>query len=184
MIEEDASVKNRAHRLFALTAVVAALLLPAAALAAPHPGVNRGVVQSVDASHIVVRALDGSTVTFDVSPRLVVRLNGSPALLGDITPGVVADVGVDGKGRAVLVRAFGAPSTVTERGTVASVTKSSLTITTAGGIRTVVLDRNTHFKVLGGPGKRAAVRVGVPVAVTHAPDGPAQVVNVLKRAGA
>ena len=66
----------------------------------------------------------------------------------------------------------------------AAVSKTSITIATPGGLRTVALDRNTHFKVQGGPGKRAAVRVGVPVAVTHAPDGPAQVVNVLKRAGA
>jgi len=184
MIEEDASVKTPAYRLLALVAVAAALLLPATALAVTHAGVNRGVVQSVDASHVVVRALDGSTVTFDLSPRLVVRLNGGPAALGDITPGVVADVAVDAKGRAVMIRAFGAQTTVTEKGLVTAVSKTSITIATAGGPRTVSLDRNTRFKVQGGPGKRLAVRVGVSVAVTHAPDGPALVVNVLKRAGA
>ena len=177
-------MKTRTHRLFALVAVAAAFVLPAAALGATHAGVNRGVVQSVDASHIVVTALDGSTITFDASPRLVVRLYGCPASLGEITPGLVADVAVDPKGRAVLIRAFGAQASTTERGIVTTVTKTSLTISTAAGPRTIALDRNTHFKVQGGAGKRAALRVGVPVAVTHAPDGPAQVVNVLKRAGA
>jgi hypothetical protein len=184
MIEEDASVKTRAYRLFALAALAAAFALPATALAVTHAGVNRGVVQSVDASHVVVRALDGTIVTFDLSPRLVVRSNGGPASLTDVSPGVVADIAVDGKGRAVMIRVFPVPSSVTDRGVVLAVSKTSLTVSTAGGPRTVALDRNTRFKVQGGPGKRAAVRVGVLVAVSHAPDGPAQVVNVLKRAGA
>jgi hypothetical protein len=183
MIQEDASVKTRASHLLAFAAVVAAFALPAPALAWSSASVNRGVVQSVDAAHLVLRALDGSTVTFDLSPRLVVRMNGGPASLADVTPGVVADVGVDPRGRAVLIKVFGQPS-VTEKGVVTAVSKTSLTIATPGGPRTIVLDRNTRFKVQGGPGKRLALRVGAPVAVTHAPDGPAQVVNVLKRAGA
>ena len=179
------SLPHALARSRALVAVVlVALALPAAAFAVTHAGINRGVVQSVDTSHIVVTALDGSTVTFDTSPRLVVRLNGRPASLAEITPGLVADVGVDPKGRAVLIKAFGGQSPLTERGVVTALTKSSVTIATAAGPKTVTLDKNTHFKVQGGPGKRAALRVGVAVAVTHAPDGPAQVVNVLKRAGA
>jgi hypothetical protein len=184
MIQEDVSVKTRAHRILAVAAVAVALALPATALAATSAGINRGVVQSVDAAHIVVRALDGSTVTFDLAPRLVVRLNGGPGSLDDITPGVVADVAVDGRGRAALIKVFGAQTSLTERGVVTALSKTSLTFSTAAGPRTVALDKNTHFKVQGGPGKRLAIRVGVPVAVTHAPDGPAQVVNVLKRAGA
>jgi uncharacterized protein DUF5666 len=184
MIEEDAFMNTRSYRLLALVAVAAALALPAAALAATHAGVNRGVVQSVDSSHIAVTALDGSTITFETSPRLVVRLNGRPASLGEITPGLVADVAVDPKGRAVLIKAFGGQANVTERGVVTAVSKSSVTISAPGGPKTVAFDKNTHFKVQGGPGKRGALRVGVSVAVTHAPDGPAQVVNVLKRAGA
>ena len=184
MIQEDASVRTRVYPLLALVAAVAALALPTSTLAATHAGISRGVVQSVDASHIVVTALDGSTVTFDTSPRLVVRLDGRPASLGDITPGLVADVAVDPKGRAVLIRAFGGQANVTERGAVIALSKNAITISTAAGPKTITLDRNTHFKVQGGLGKRAALRVGALVAVTHVPDGPAQVVNVLKRAGA
>jgi hypothetical protein len=182
MIEEDPSVKTRVHRILALVALVVALALPAAALGAAHAGVNRGVVQSVDASHIVVTALDGSTVTFEASPRLVVRIDGHAASLGEITPGLVADIAVDVKGRAVLVKAFGA--SITERGVVTAVAKTALTIATSAGPKTLALDRNTRFKVQGAPGRRAAVRIGAAVAVTHLSDGPAQVVNVLKRAGA
>jgi hypothetical protein len=174
----------RRRGLLVLAAIVAAFALPTAALAASSAGVNRGVVQSVDATHIVVRALDGSVVTFDLSPKLVVRVNGGPASIVDVTPGVVADVGVDPKGRAALIRVFGAQAPVTEKGIVTAVSKTSLMIATPGGPRTIALDRNTRFKVQGGPGKRFGVRVGVVVAVTHAPDGPAQVVNVVKRAGA
>ena len=174
-------MKTRSHTRLALAATVAALALPAAAFGGERDGVNRGVVQSVDAAHIVVTALDGSTITFDASPRLVVRLDGRVASLGEITPGLVADVAVDGKGRAVVIRAFGA--TVTDRGVVTAVSKTALTISTASGAKTVTVDRNTRFKVQGGSGKRA-LRVGASVAVTHTPDGPAQVVTVLKRAGA
>src|SRR4029079_9736295 len=79
MIQEDASVKTRAEllksprrrawrpslhpalaRSRALVALdLVALALPAAAFAVTHAGINRGVVQSVDTSHIVVTALDG-----------------------------------------------------------------------------------------------------------------------------
>jgi len=175
-------VNTRAYRLIALLAVAAALALPAAALAVTHDGVDRGVVQSVDATHIVVRALDGSVVTFDLSPRLVVRLNAGPASIAAITPGVVADISLDAKGRAAMIRAF--QPTITERGVITAVSKTSLTFAGPAGIRTVVLDANTRFKVVGGPSRRAAVKVGAAVAVTRVPDGPAQIVNVLKRAGA
>ena len=171
-----------AQRLLALAAMVAALALPAVALGETHAGINRGVVQSVDASHIVVTALDGSTITFEASPRLVVRIDGRAAVLGEITPGLVADIAVDEKGRAVLVKAFGA--SVTERGVVTAVSKTALTIVTPTGPKTIAVDRNTRFKMQNGSGGRGAVRVGAAVAITHLSDGPAQVVNVLKRAKA
>ena len=42
----------------------------------------------------------------------------------------------------------------------------------------------TRFKFRGVPARRALARPGAQVAVTHAADAPATVVNVLKRAGA
>ena len=46
------------------------------------------------------------------------------------------------------------------------------------------LDAGTHFRFHGAPARRQLVRPGAQVAVTHAADAPATVVNVLKRAGA
>ena len=133
MIEEDASVKTRAHRLFALAAVVAALALPAAALAATHAGVNRGVVQSVDASHIVVTRPGRE---HDHVRRLAAARRAPqrpPRLAGRDHAGTRGRRGRRPKGRAVLIRAFGAQASTTERGIVTAVTKTSLTISTAAG---------------------------------------------------
>jgi hypothetical protein len=187
MIHEDAYMRNRVLCLLAASAVVAALALPAAAVAATAAkhaaGVNRGVVQSVDATHIVLRALDGSAVSFDLTPGTGVRLNGSPASVGDISPGSVVDVVVNGKGRVLVIRVLGAPI-VTDRGVVTAVTKASVTINTSAGIRTIAFDGNTRFRVFGASARRNAVRPGAQVTVTHTVDGPAQVVNVIKRPGA
>ena len=87
---------------------------------------------------------------------------------------------VDRKGRALVIRVLAAPS-VTDRGVVTAVTKASVTISTSAGNRTFALDRSTRFRVNGGTARRGAVRPGASVTVTHAIDGPAKVVNVLKR---
>jgi hypothetical protein len=164
-----------------------ALVLPAAGLAAPRgQGADRGVVQSVDSTQIVLRKLDGSIATFAVSPGTPVRLNGARAALTDIRPGFVARVVYDRQARAVLIEAFGAAaSTITERGVVTAVTRSTITLrTAAGACVTLAVDVSTHFRFHGAPARRQLVRPGAQVAVTHATDGPATIVNVLKRAGA
>jgi hypothetical protein len=171
-------MKIRMFRLLTVTAAAAALALPAGGFAASQaPGVNRGVVQSVDAAHIVVKALDGTTGTFDLTAKTRVRLNGGSASLSDIGLGFVADVVVNGKGRVVLIRAFGT-ATQTDKGVVTTVTRASITITTGSATRTFALDGATLFNVRGHPGKRSAIRPGVFVEVRHTPDGPAQLVNV------
>jgi len=175
-------------RLLTAVAAVLALALPAAGLAAPgRVGVDRGVVQSVNAGQIVLRTLDGGSLSFQVVPRTRVRLNGRRAAITDVGPGFVAEVAADGGGRALLVRAFGTSSTATtinDKGVVSAVTRTAITLTTDAGARTIALDRSTRFRVLGLPAGLHAVRPGVIVVVTHAPDAPALVVNVLKRAGA
>ena len=146
---------------------------------------SRGVFQTVGSTQIVLTALDGSVLTFFVSPDTRVRLNGHRASLGDIRPGFVASVFHDRRGRAVLVEAFGTPVTVTDRGMVTALTPTSITLRTpGGGAVTVPLDRNTRFRFQGLPARRNVVRPGALVAVSHATDAPALVVNVLKRAGA
>jgi hypothetical protein len=188
MIDDDAFMKSSTLRLLTALAIVLALALPAAGLAAQSSvQVDRGVVQSVDAGQIVLRTLDGGSLSFRVVLRTRVRLNGRPAAITDIRPGFVAEVASDDRSRALLVRVFetSSPSTtISDKGVVTAVSKTAITLTTDTGTRTIALDRNTRFRVVGLPGGPHAVRPGVIVVVTHAPDAPALVVNVLKRAGA
>jgi hypothetical protein len=176
-------MRIRPLRLLLVCVTALALAAPASGLAARTAALDRGVVQSVDSSQIVLRALDGSTVSFDVLPATRVRVNGAKASLADIAPGAVADVTADRKGHALLVRAFSAPPPPTQdRGVVTQVAKSSLTYTGAdGNAHTLTLDANTRVRVAGAPAKRNVLRPGVTVSVTSAGDGTVLVVNVLNR---
>jgi hypothetical protein len=188
MIDEDALMKISPLRLLTAVAVVLALALPSAGLAAPgRVGVDRGVVQSVSGDQIVLRTLDGGSLSFPVTPRTRVRVNGRPGAITDIGPGFVAEVATNDRGRAILVRAYGTSTPaaqVSDRGVVTAITRTAITLTTDAGTRTIALDGSTRFRVVGLPAGPRAVRPGVIVVVTHPQDGPALVVNVLKRAGA
>ena len=178
----------RPLRLLIVAIALLALALPAAGIAGPRDkaGATRGVVQSVDGSQIVLRALDGRVVTFAISPGTPVRLNGARATITEVRPGFVARVTYDRQSRAILIEAFGAAAAPTvDRGIVTAVTRSSITLRTASGATvTVGVDAGTHFRFHGAPARRQLVRPGAQVAVTHAADAPATVVNVVKRAGA
>jgi hypothetical protein len=184
---DDVHMTLRALRLVLAAIVVFAVALPATGLAATADVTNdRGVVQSVVGSgQIVLRALDGSVESFAVSAKTRVKLNGVRVSLAEIKPGFVATVVHNGSAPAVLIRAFGKPVVVTDRGVVTALTKSAITLRTAGGAVVIVsLDPNTRFRFLGLPAKRFRARPGAVVAVKHAAGAPATVVNVLKRAGA
>jgi hypothetical protein len=176
----------RSLRLLTVVAVLVALVVPAASLGAPRAkGTDRGVIQSVDSSQIVLRALDGGVVSFAVSPRTVVRLNGARAAVAEIHPGYVARVVHDANARALVIEAFGGPVATIDRGVVTAITRSTITVRLTGGpIVTFALDAGTRFRLQGAPSRRQLARPGARVAVTHASDAPATVVNVLKRAGA
>ena len=177
---------TRSLRLLTVIVALVALAAPAAALAGPREkGSERGVVQQVDSSQIVLRALDGGVVTFSVSPGTVVRLNGTRAAITDIRPGFVARVVHDAAARALVIEAFGAPAVTTDRGTVAAIAKHAITLRLGSGSTiTFVLDANTRFRFHGAPSRRQLAKPGAQVAVTHTSGGLATVVNVLKRAGA
>jgi spore coat protein U-like protein len=82
-----------------------------------------------------------------------------------------------------VIAAF-APVT-TDRGVVMAISRNAITLRVAGGgSLTLALNAGTRFKFHGTPARRAVARPGAQVAVTHAADAPATVVNVLKRAGA
>lgn len=183
---DDAHMMLRLFRPFAIVIAVLALALPAVGGAATADlTTDRGVVQSVGAGQIVLRALDGSAESFTVSSVTRVKLNGVRASLSDIRPGFVAAVVHDGSAPAVLIRAFGTQVIVTERGVVTALTKSAITLRTAGGATvSISLEPSTRFRFLGLPARRFLARPGAYVAVMHAVDAPAKLVNILKRARA
>ena len=107
----------RVFRLLTVTGLLLALVIPAAAIAgSTAKPVDRGVVQSVGAKQIVLTALDGSVLSFTLTPITRVRVNGAAATIDAIEPGFVATVVHDRRARAALIQAFGTPTTSTDRG--------------------------------------------------------------------
>lgn len=177
-------MRRRPLRLALVLATALALALPAAGMARPEgPNTDRGVVQSVGAGQIVLRALDGGIVSFTVSRATRVKLDGVRAPLSSIRPGFVAAVVHDGSFAAILIRAFGTVAAVTDRGVVTALTRAAVTLRTADGATvSVPVDATTLVRFRGLPARWVLARPGALVAVTHAGDEPARVVNVLARA--
>ena len=65
-------------------------------IAPTSPRTDRGIVQSVSASGIVLKVLDGTTLAIPIDGKTRVFLNGRQASILDIEPGVVAVVTYDG----------------------------------------------------------------------------------------
>jgi hypothetical protein len=161
---------------------VAAFVLPAAAQSALAERTNeRGIVQSIDAEHLELRALDGAIVSFAVSSETRVRLNGQNVSLERIRPGYVATVSHRGDRVAVLVQAFGKPVVVARRGIVESLNRKTITIGSDTGPIAVPLNGRTVFRFRGRPGRPGFARPGALVVVKYVDGSPARIVNVLKR---
>ena len=172
-------------RLLSAVITVLALAVPGVGLAATSGLTSdKGIVQSIDATQIELRALDGSVVTFSVSPRTRVRVNGAVAQLTDIRPGFVATVTHNGPRPAVVIRAHGKPPLVRSRGVVTSVSRNELTLATDAGPITVELGPGTIFRLRGARGYRSQAKPGSLVVVKYRDGSPATTVNVIKRARA
>jgi hypothetical protein len=117
-----------------LLAIVASLLAVAPAAAAERV-VERGIVQSIDASAVVLRALDGTDVTVALGPGTRFRLNGRAATIDLIRPGLVAEAVTDGLGPARVLRAFGRPGRTIERGVIVRLGPRTLVVQRDGGGR-------------------------------------------------
>jgi hypothetical protein len=166
--------------------VVVVAAIAALAVACPSPAAvrdlttDRGVVQSIAPTQIVLRELDGSMVTLAVDASTRVVLNGAPARLRDVKPGFVAAVVHDGSQPARVIRAFGRVGLVVDRGVVVSRGAGLLTIQRADGSQLTV--RLTPATVVrwrnGTPARRAAIRPGRRVEVTHTLEGVARLVVV------
>jgi len=146
--------------------------------------IDRGVVQSVSQAQIVLRELDGSSVSLAVGPNTRVLLNGLPAQLGDIQPGFVAAVTHNGARPARVVRAFGRVAPVIDRGVVVSASLGQLVIRRlAGGLLTVKLTAATRIRLNGRPATVADIRPGMLARVTHTPAGVARLIQLVGRRG-
>ncbi len=173
---------GRLRILVVAVSVALAIAVPAVAGAAPAAlRLDRGVVQSVSATHIELRALDGSVVSLTIGPRTRIRLNGSPSSLTRIRPGFVAEVLHRGAKSAAVVRAFGTVPAVVDRGIVTALTATSITLQTDEGVEvTVPLGRTTRFLRRGRPVSSLAAGAGARVTVRHPEGGAARLVRVLQ----
>ena len=145
--------------------------------------VERGIVQSVTPSAVVLRALDGVDVEVAVGPGTRIRLNGLPAALTDIRPGFVAETIHYGIKPAIRLRAFGRVEPVTERGRLVVVRGSALVLRNGAGRRRIPLTGATLVRRQGRLVAVRILRVGMRVEITRSGDGSADMVRVL-RAGA
>jgi hypothetical protein len=158
----------------ALAVVAAAASLAAAPAGAAAAATDSGVVQSVSPARIVLRELDGSTVTIAMAPRTRVLVNGVAAALADIRPGFVATVAHNGARPARLVRAFGRLQRLVTRGILVSVSRRTVAVrTTAGETLTVRVTARTRIRVRGLAARLADLRRGAAIEVTHTPGGEA-----------
>ena len=103
-------------RAWLLVAASCALLVASGSAGAADRVVERGIVQSIDPTAVVLRALDGTDVSVRLGPATRFRLNGRAATVADIHPGFVAEVVTVGSGPAVVVRAFGDVARAAVRG--------------------------------------------------------------------
>lgn len=165
----------------------ARLLLVAAlmALAAVAPAgaadrvVERGIVQSIGADAVVLRALDGTEVTVGLGPATRYRLNGRDASVAEIRPGFVAEAVTSGSGPAVVLRAFGRVDRPVERGVLARIAPRALLLRRGPGdtVRLAITDRTAVWR--GGVRVRLrALRPGMRLEVTLAPNGAARVILI------
>src|SRR5262245_17738645 len=157
----------------------------AAPAAAAERTVERGIVQSIDASAVVLRALDGSDVRVPLGPSTRLRLNGRATSLDRIRPGFVAEaVTVGSAGPARVLRAFGRVEPVVERGALVRVGAAALVLRRATGDRVrIPLDGRTTVTRAGRQVRLRSLRPGMQLEVVLRPNGAARVVRVLGAGG-
>ena len=108
---------------------------------------DQGVVQSVAATSVLLKALDGSTFTVPVSRQTRVLVDGRLGHLSDVKPGYVALVKWEGGSAAQQLEAFDLSAKSGERmATVEGVTKTSVAVTGASG-NTVTIHVNVRTRV-------------------------------------
>jgi len=167
-----------------------ALLVLLVALAAAAPAaaarrdltVDRGIVQSISPTQIVLRSLDGSTLSFRIVLLTRVYLNGQPAALSSIQAGFAAAVAHDARGRAHAIRATGQRQKQIDKGVVVSVSPTLLVLRgTDGSTISVTVGPQTNVLLDGFPARLSDLRQGYLAAAVHYGTAPAKEVRALRR---
>ena len=167
-------------RALALLGIVAAALAAASTATAADRVVERGIVQSVSPTALVLRALDGVEVEVRLGPLTRFRLNDEPATLADLQPGFVAEAVHYGARPALRVRAFGRVATAAERGRLVGVRDAWLILRGGSGRIRIPLTDGTVVRRSGRLVALRVLRVGMRVEVVRAADGSAEVVRILR----
>jgi hypothetical protein len=139
--------------------------------------IDRGIVQSVSATQIVLRALDGSTITITIGPRTHVLLNSDSAPLTAIQPGYVATALHDGNRPAVYVRAVGRAPLVVDKGVITAVSSTSITLRTGPGLVMITIGPTTSIQLNGRSASLGDLRPGYSAEVAHRGSEPAQTIR-------
>ncbi len=159
-------------------------LIAVASAGAARLSVDRGVVQSVSATEIVLRGLDGSTLAFAILPRTQVLVNGSPANITAIQPGFSAAVTHTAAGKAMVIRAYGKVRAVkrTDKGVIVSLTPTLVELRqTDGTVVSVGVGPQTSVILNNVPASLAELRPGYLAAVLHVGTQPAREIRALRR---
>jgi hypothetical protein len=133
----------------------------------PKAGAGEGIVQSVFANAIVLRELDGSSVTVSVAASTQVFVDGKQASLRDVRAGFVASAAWKAGKSARVLQAFDLSGQHgVSIGVVDSVSTGVLVVTETGGTTTSIpVNAKTRVLVDGKPATLAAVKAGYTVVI-------------------
>ncbi len=163
-----------------LSVVVASLVVAGHASAADRV-VDRGIVQSVTPTAVVLRALDGMDVAIALGPDTRYRLNGFPVRRGRIGVGLVAEAVTSNGGPAIVLRAFGHAAPVVRTGRLLRVRVDAVVLRLGSGARMrIPLDARTTVRRAGAPAPIADLQRGMRVRVRLTADGAARLVTILR----
>ena len=133
----------------------------------------QGVVQSLAGRTVVVRALDGSTVTVPIGPGTRVLVDGKAAALRDVKPGFVAIVKWEGGPWAQQLAAFDLSPASGERLAVVKTVSANGVIVTGANGGTVTIHANVRTRVFldGKPSALANIEPGFTLVTTATKGG-------------
>jgi len=137
------------------------------AATAQGPKSAQGVVQFLTPTAVVVKELDGSSVSVPVDQGTQVLVNGTLAVLGDVEPGFVAIASWTGNNPAQELETFNSSSaTTTGVEIVQSILPNAVVLTVGGSTTTIQVNAKTHVFVNGKPAKLQDVKPGFTIVLS------------------